>query len=374
MNKTAINIIFAVAIAATIYYNGMNHPIAKYLSMALFGFLFVLALFQTPRKQRPIVFMRWEVWFVLACVVNFLLAFDKMSFEQLLNFEIAIPLIVAFSSYYLFDVKRENLSLFMLPICLFAAYCSIDAVLSGLGGFHIAEYREAEIAKNQIGAAFTTFAIICGVFMLENKKVVIKIIYGVLSIVCVYPALFFSCRTALLSYFLVLVFLMFREYKWKGLFVVPIVFVLVALVGGEDLWNLLYDSIVGRRDVSDFDDLSAGRLTHASQSLEYFLQHPLLGFYGSGDEFNVMPRNAHIFLLYRLTKWGIIGAIPFIALYVSVFKVFISSLRTNDLLLAGVLLLAFVESFSEYAPPFGPGSCFIISFILIGYYLRSESS
>ena len=362
--------------AATTYYNGMNLPIAKYISMALFGSLFVLALVRRGKsKARPKLFENWLIWFLLACAANILLAFDKIeAIESLLNLDIAFPLIVSFSSYYLFDVKRDKLSLMMLPFCLFAAYCAIMSVYSGIGGLMVSEFYDDAIAKNQVGAAFTSIAIICAVFMLEEKNFIMKAAYVVMSIANLYPAVFFTCRTALLSYMVVVAFLLFRDYQWKGLFVLPLFILFLVVVGGSNLNDILYESIVGNRDAHDIDDMSSGRITQATISFEYFLSHPFLGFYGSGDGYNKMPPNAHIYLLYRLTKWGIIGAIPFIALYISVFKVFLSSVRAKDLLIAGLFLLAFIESFSEYAPPFGPGSCFIVSFILLGYYLRETST
>lgn len=373
--KTIYIILYSIAMAATIYYNGMNDPRAKYISMALFAILFVFALVKRGNTiARPKFFNKWLLWYLLACTANVLLAFDEMkAIESLLNLEIAIPLMVAFSSFYLFSVKRDKLSRVMFPICFFAAYCAIMSVISGLGGFRVSEFYDDAIAKNQIGAAFTSFAIICAVFMLEEKNSLFKAAYVVLSIANLYPALFFGCRTALLSYMVVVLFLLFRDYGWKGVIVLPLLIIIVVAVGGGDISTLLYDSIVGRRDINDLDDLSAGRITHATLSFEYFLRHPLLGFFGSGDGFNQMPPNAHIYLLFRLTKWGIIGAIPFIVLYISIFKVFLSSIRKNDLLIAGLFLLAFIESFAEYAPPFGPGSCFVVSFILLGYYLRQNT-
>lgn len=364
-------VLYAIAMVATIYYNGLNDPRAKLVSMVLFAVLFVLALIKRwQSKTNPKIFNKWLMWFLLACASNFLLAFNKMSTDSLLNMEIAMPLMVAFSSYYLLDINRDKLSLYLLPICFFAAFCATTSVLSGLGGFSVAEGYDDTIAKNQVGAAFASFAIICAVFSLEKKNLILKSAFALLSVINLYPAIYFACRTALLSYIVVVTYLMFKDYKWKGVMVLPIIVMLVVLFGGEELQDLLYDSIVRDRDANDFDSVSSGRLSQASISFSYFFGHPFLGFFGSGDGFNVMPPNAHIYLLYRLTKWGIIGAIPFIALYFSIFKVLLRSIKLEDLLISGLLLLAFVESFAEYSPPFGPGSCFIITFVLIGNFLK----
>ena len=302
--KIFYSILYAIAMAATIYYNGMNDQRAKMVSLVLFAALFALALVKRRKvNSRPKIFNKWVMWFLLACVVNALLAFDRMGVDSLLNFEIARPLMVAFSSYYLLDIKRENVSLYMLPVSAFAAFVAIKSVFSGLGGFQVANSYDVVTAKNQVGAAFTSFAILCAVFVQEDKRFIVKSAYGVLSVANLCPAIFFSCRTALLSYVLIVAYMLFLVYRWKSLIVLPLLLLVVMAVGGSDLRNLLYESIVGRRDANDIDNLTSGRLTHATQSLDYFSRHPFFGFYGSGDGYDQMPPNAHVFLLLRLTKW-----------------------------------------------------------------------
>lgn len=374
MNKYIYPLLYAIAMAAIIYYNGLNDMIAKYVSMAIIGLLFVLALFKALNSQKsPKVFKNWLLWLVLAFFVNLLYGMSQFGYEQLFNISIAMPLMAAFSAYYTFDIKREKLPLFMLPICVFAAYCAVVSVLSGLGGFVIAEHYDDDIAKNQIGAAFATIAIISAVFALENKHVAVNIVYWIISVVCMYPSLFFTCRTALLSYFVVIAFLLIGEYGMKHFWKLIPIIVIILIIDGDTINDLLYNSIVGNRDVSDYDDLTSGRFKHARISMDYFLRHPFLGYYGSGVDAGTMPPAAHIFLLFRLTNWGIIGAIPAIALYLSIFKIFIKSIKVRDLLIAGILSLAFIESFSEFAPPFGPGSCFTITFMFIGYFLHQNT-
>lgn len=374
MIKKIYLILFAIAMVATIYYNGMNVPIAKYISMAIFAFLFLMAVIKSGRKaDKPKIFRSWLGWFVLACIVNLLMSMNnRFSLEFIINLDIAMPLMVAFSAYYLFDIKREKLPYFMLPICAISAYLAVTSVLSGMGGFIVDENYEVEVAKNQVGAAFASIAIICLVMLMELKPLLLRIGYGLFSFLCLYPAVFFSCRTALLSYLVVAAIMLFRNYKFNGLLILGLLLGSYALLNTDLINEILYDSVFKNRDTADLNDVTSGRILQAKQSMDYFLNHPLLGFYGSGDSYNQMPPNAHIFLLYRITKWGIIGAIPFIALYFSLFKMMIRSFRAKDLLLAGTLLLAFVESLSEYSPPFGPGSCFIVMFILLGYFLRSD--
>lgn len=371
-------VLYAIAMVMTIYYNGTNNQLSKMVSMVVLGALFVLALFNgSNTKLKSEVFNSWKVWLILACVVScifgLLNGIPLTDTQFYFNLEIAMPLMVAYSSYYLFDIKRDRLYMYMLPVCAFSAYCAVSAVLNGLGGFVVAETYDVIVAKNQVGAAFTSVAIICLVFAMENKGKVLKLTYFVLSVFCLYPTIFFTCRSALIAYFIVATFLFVRDYGAKSLLLIPLVLMVIAAFGGGSLRSLIFDSIVGNRDANDLDDLSSGRITHLTSSLDYFLRHPILGEFGSGDDMSTFPPNAHVYLIYHLTRWGLLGAIPFIALYFSIFRIFIGSIKKRNLLIAGLLCLAFIESFTEYSPPFGPGSCFVVTFILIGYYLRQET-
>lgn len=364
-------ILFALGLSASIYYNGMNSSLAKYIAMGCLCLLTIISLFKIDKITKK-VFAPILKWFGLTCVVNaiYYYIFDRN--VDVFNLEILQPLIVMFSSYCLFDCKKEKLYLFFLPICIFSAFCGVQTILQGLGAFRVFEYGEAELAKNQIGAAFTIVAIVSGVFAMDKLKWWIRIIFVVLSIVNMYPAVFLGCRTAMLCYIIVIAILIFQSYGKKALVLIPVIVGLIVILGGSSLQNLLYDSIVGRRDINDADSMTSGRLVHFTQSLDYFLSHPLLGFYGSGDSYGVMPPNAHIFVLFRLTKWGMVGAIPFLALYLYFFKWLVWSMKRNNILLSGILSFAYVESLSEYAPPFGPGSSFILLFFIIGIFLKQN--
>ncbi len=357
--------IFGIGLTATIYYNGINDSNVKLLAMGCLGVCFVAALFKRNNVPRLKIFKSWTIWCLLIGVVNFLYGISAVETS------IIMPLMVAYTAYKIVDIDEDAIVKYMLPICLFSAFSALYSVYKGLGGFEITSFDDNEIVKNQIGAAFATVAILSSIFSIDkNLKKWQRIVYIVISVLNIYPALFFSCRTALLCYFLCVGTILFVVYRFKALLFIPILVFAVVFVGGSGLQQLLFDSIVGERDTSDADALTSGRITHAMLSIDYFIRHPLMGFYGSGDSYATMPPNAHIFLLYRLTKWGILGSIPFIALYISIFKIFICCIKDRYILLIGGLMIAFIESFAEYAPPFGPGSCFVIVFAFIGVYLR----
>lgn len=369
MNKIT-DTLFCIGLAATIYYNGLNNSTAKLIAMLCFAILFLISI----SKKNPFtnrIFLPLWLWYFLGCLSNTFFRFAMGHYGlDYLNMEILMPLMVAYSSYTLLEFNDKSIISFFLPLCLFSSWCAIQSVLQGVGSFSIFENDNPDLVKNQIGAAFAVVSIACIVIAVEHHNTWLKLIYTILSVLNLYPAIFLSCRTAQVSFVLVVIFLLFKKYRLKAFIIVPLTILALVFIGGENLQNLLIESFVGNRDVTDVDDLSSGRVSRLSDSFNYFLDHPLFGFYGSGDNIMEMPENAHMFILFRLTKWGIIGSIPFIALYFTFFKIFIKSIRMNNMMVAGILLLAYIESFAEYTPPFGPGSSFIFMFVLIGVFLK----
>ena len=368
MSKNIINILFFIAIISCAFYNGLNDQRAKLLSAVCFGTLALIAVLKNKQDYpKTNVFKYWLTWFIVAFLVNCIYGFMNPHIGLLFKFdhEIAIPLVAAYSGFYLFELSEDKKGWFLLPLCGLTGVIAVYSVYVGLGGFIINDNSGAlELAKNQIGAAFDVFAIIAIVCAMEkDTKLIYRCLYGVFSVLNIYPALYFGCRTALLCYVICVFVLLYRAFRWKGIIAIPMIIGLLALAGGESIQEMFYTSFVGSRDATDMDSLTSGRLSHADISLDYFLSHPLFGFYGSGDGFSAMPPNAHIYILYRLTKWGLIGAVPYLILYFSVFKIAYYGYKEKRLLVVGLFLLTFVESFAEYAPPFGPGSCFVPAFV-----------
>lgn len=370
-NITFYNLLFLIAAVAAIYYNGVNVMIAKYISMAIFAFLFVAAVVKSSKEGIKPIFKKWALWLVLFTLVNMLYGMEpKNWFPQ----EIAMPLMIAFSSTYLFTLDYRQFKKWFIPVGILLSFVAYMAVIRGVGSLVIHEAGGLDVAKNQIGPCFTSIAILSYVFFIEkDTRFWERIVLGAATILNLYPALYLGCRAALLCFFVVAVFTTFKAYRAKGALILAIIGILVmVLFGRNELLDSLYASFVGGRDVNDFSSMTSGRDVNMAESLDYFFRHPLFGFYGSGDGYNVMPANAHIYLLYHITKWGLIGAIPAIALYVSICKIFYHSYKAKDIIVFALLFVAMVESLAEYAPPFGPGSCFTMTYLILGIYLKDN--
>lgn len=361
-----------IAAVAAIYYNGVNVMIAKYIAMGLFALLFVCALVRSSKEGIKPIFRKWALWLVLFTLVNMFYGMEpKNWFPQ----EIAMPLMIAFSSTYLFTLDYEQLKKWFIPLGIVFSYIAYMSVIQGIGSLIVNENSGGvDVAKNQIGPCFTSIAILSYVFFInKDTRVWERVVFGAVTILNLYPALYLGCRAALLCFFVVAVFTTFKAYRAKGVFILAIIGVSVMILFGRELLSdLLYASFVGKRDVNDFSSMTSGRDVNMSESLDYFSRHPLFGFYGSGDGYDVMPANAHMYLFFHLTKWGLIGAIPAIALYISICKIFYHSYKAKDIIIFALLFVAMVESLAEYCPPFGPGSCFTMTYLILGIYLKDN--
>lgn len=360
-----------IATVAAIYYNGVNVMIAKYVSMGIFAFLFVCALIRSSEEGVLSIFKGWALWLVLFTLVNLIYGFEV---KDIFPKEQAMPLMIAFSSTYLFTLDYEQLKKWFIPVGIILSFVAYMAVIEGIGSLTVNENSGGvDVAKNQIGPCFTSIAILSYVFFIEeDTRIWERVVLGVVTILNLYPALYLGCRTALLCFFVVAIFTTFRAYRVKGLVIlVAIATVSIILFGKAELPAILYSSFVGQRDITDFSSMTSGRDVGIAQSLNYFFKHPLFGLYGNGDIANG-PENAHLYLLYQVTLRGLIGAIPAIVLYVSICKIFYRSYKVKNTIIFALLFVALAESIAEYAPPFGPGSCFTMTYLILGIYLKDN--
>jgi len=371
-NLTFYNLLFALGTIAATYYNGVSFTPAKYAAMGIFGLLFVFALAKASRIGINPLFKKWAMWVLIATGINLLYEYTRV---KAFPIEETMPLLIAFSATYLFTLDYDQLRRWFIPMSAIFAVIAVMSVIYGIGSFTINENSGGlELAKNQIGPAFSTIAIVCYIFaMQKDSKLWERAWFFVATVFNLYPPLYMGCRTALMCFFVVAIFVTFREYKVKGVFVLSVVVCSALIVLGKaELLDSLYTSFVGGRDVNDFSDMTAGRDIHMKLSWDYFCEHPVLGFYGSGDNYSQMPPNAHVFLLYYITKRGLFGALPYLVLYFSIFKQFYRSFKIGDVLAFGVLFVAIFESFAEYASPFGPGSTYTLTYLILGIFLRKK--
>ena len=195
-------------------------------------------------------------------------------------------------------------------MCALTGAIAVYSVSAGLGGFVINE-NSVVLNLQRIKLVLPSMYLLSLLFvaLMHNGT---KLIYR--GCILVFPYLIFIQHFSLLSYsivvcyFICVLILIFpgisvgRE-SLQYLFIIA----LLAVFGGDTIQDMLYSSIVGERDATDMDS------KYDIWSINYTQRHhfPIfissaIRIFGSGDGFDLMPPNAHIFILFRLTKWGIL--------------------------------------------------------------------
>lgn len=180
--------------------------------------------------------------------------------------------------------------------------------------------------------------------------------------------LLIQCRTAFLAVCCSAVFLLFLK-KRKRTLIGALVLILFALALSPDLRDFFSHAFfLDKYDGADANALSSGRLDLWAEALRNLAGRELVGL---GDYY---VDNMYINLIANI---GIVGALPVMGIWVARaiinFRRGIKSVPRQDpycILLRMVACLTvfyLVETVLEAHPPFGPGTCSFIFWMLCGY-------
>ena len=138
--------------------------------------------------------------------------------------------------------------------------------------------------------------------------------------------------------------------------------------------QLLVDSFLKNRNVSDLNDVSSGRIDLMLLGIDNFISYP---FFGGGD-INAAV-HVHCYPVRVLSSRGLFGSFGYLFFYFSLFVIWVKEIfqkkppQAGDVgrYLIGILLLV---SLGEVSMPFGPGTISAICFILLGASMRTNCS
>lgn len=181
-------------------------------------------------------------------------------------------------------------------------------------------------------------------------------------------------RACMLSLFVLIFFITFRKYGFKSFTIIPIFVIVLFFIEGDYLVDIFRRSFLGSSNINDIESLTSGRSSRASDAIAFILKYPLFGALNDVYYiFNPAFRIPHQFLLWKLVKYGILGSLPYIVVYISLIiysiRLFRHKCIINDVTLIN-LSSAIILSFAEYSAPFGPATSFIICYIVTGYSFK----
>lgn len=349
-------------------------------------------LSQIPKlesKVRPAMYLIWLLMFVVGLVGNGF----KIRTNRFLNHYIGSFLIIIVECFLCFFLFQTHLNSYFLRVFPLPILCYL------IGSFLVNKYDKATekrilviylvitsvvfiyIFNEYIGSInnwfYTTVyiyekknsapqiiasAMILGIFLLNYKNRALQMIKYIDLSVLLIIMVTMQCRAALISLVLTAVIysLVIANQKWK------VIFVCVAIIGGTIVFSnnvlasyVMKAFVTNSRQMQSFDNFTSGRMTLYGEALEHFANSIWVGtgHYRVDDLY-----------ICLLSDIGLIGFCAVISLWLHRILLNINAfIKENTLFTRCLLCLTFFyigESIFEAYPPFGPGVCSFMFWIL----------
>lgn len=381
------SLLFYSSIAITAMSFGLSvtgdSSILDLILQAIIVFLLIESIFVSISHKNSNIPGSLKIWLFMLFLlgVELLIVPDYAKELFFWNFRtVAIPWVLSFSSYILFKDSQIKI---IKGLSIIAPIVGLTAIfiVSNSGGLVIDLIYRHGISKNQFGPFIAIFGVISIYLSIENKNFLYKMILLGVGFACFMCIVVLRARTATIAMLAISCYLLWGQYKWKSIIIATFLFIIVSIFWAEGIETLRF-SLFGGRDLNNLDDVTSGRTSRNEESINFFLNHPLWGALTDKDlqshniwnETYLIP---HLFILWKIVCYGIIGSFPFLVIYATVLISLIKMIRRNlknAILPVICLLIGFVTSLSEYESPFGPGTSYILCYILYGNYLQRKSS
>lgn len=347
---------------------------------------------------RNIVYLIGFLVIILAVNQFFKIKFDKFTqyflffflFFQVLSFigvlygnsinnigTLYLPISISFFIYMASFViyKKSNPSIYNILIVIYAILMlllTIDIFKTYFNGIFIsAGYLYGQ--KNSKGPMID-FAILFGIFLILNlKSKILKIVFS-FSIAFEFLTLnLMRSRNDLLALYLVIIVLILKSIKTnkRASFLTLLIIILAILLFTIFASNLvgsifspLVEVFIKHFHINNLNNLTSGRLHYYAQALNTFGKNPIIGTLGIQ---NYYVDDAFLTLI---ANYGLVGAILYIPfmffiLYTIIINLMRNSIKDLRFYISLVWLATLSISLFEGLPPFGPGTTYIVAWILL---------
>ena len=225
-------ILFWIGICATTINLGLYNDLAKEIAVIVFIFLFFVALLRSRLRNIPSIFGLWAFALLLG-IISCL--FRSGNIEYMYN--IIIPILICFTSTYLFSFNGKDLYRFFIPFTVLYCYCAYQCVVRGVGVFSMASDYIDSVAKNQICPYFAIVSIVTLGLALYDSKLISKLYFLFVTIIGIIPSLYLLNRTSLIAFALASIGIIFTKFRFKGLLLYTLLlFLLFLIFGGDSLF------------------------------------------------------------------------------------------------------------------------------------------
>lgn len=390
MSKYKLMMVFGVLLTVVQQYPIVRDRLYGEIRLVLylvFALLSVLGIKKLTAMKIP-TFVRLYIGVIVISAIELLL-FQLLRWRATIDdiTEILIPLGILISSYTIsFDDVELDLVLDVYSII--ATVMGLLIVLYYGGGFVIQEMYLTGTSKNQTGpilgiACIIAFSRILSFYYTRNRKKRRVIIPAIVFTISLSSMFVLRNRSGLLGLLLIILLMLLTGKKkivlGRLVLVVTIILLLIILQLAYGILNplldVIYEAFVLNYDINDLNSLSAGRVNVYGRGFEFITKYPIFGELNSVEE---LFGRAHNYILNKWIEYGIIGSLPMIILYISLFafdaRLLLGRIRTSKSVLTGWLLLfGLIISTFEHTYPYGPGVSQIVVWFMIGQTLRKAT-
>lgn len=260
--------------------------------------------------------------------------------------------------------KTTDISLIVLLLTSFLMFSYIFAI-------YIGDFRTWFNAKTYIyeqknsAAQIIGCTIIISAFLIKSSRKWLNVIRYLILVFMFLIIVAMQSRAAIISLIvtaIVYYFIVLRGKKRVFITILLFAVLLMALNSELLLKYVVKAFIFNSRQTKNLDNFTSGRLSHFVNAWELFKEHPIIG---TGHN-----RVDNLYLCV-LSDVGLVGFIPVIVLWITrIIKNVIFYFRYRTPFAVCVLCLTvfyLCESFAEAYPPFGPGVCAFMFWLICSY-------
>lgn len=371
----SLTLLQQMPIIKDLYYNQIR--VILYIAFGLFS----MNSFRSIGKHFKIPLVRYFILLILYTIILFIIL-KIFGGNSIKIFDMVVPFGILLCSLDT-KINEKQLNAMIMWYIMFSMILGISSIFYYGEGFQITQRYFLEF-KNQIGPILGSSAIISAIWILDKKQIDSNRNYILLKsiIFCglVASIIVIRNRAGLVAIMITMIFFIIKEYRIKfnkknilfikGIFLVFIVLCILGVFDG--VINSIWKSFTFNYDVSDINSISAGRFDTYKMCIEFLKQYPILGEITAG---NIIEYTPHNYILNQMVKFGIVGSLPLIMIYIYILYFVVKELRIKKekdkfSMPLWIMVFSLIVSLFEYTYPYGPGVSQIFVWFLIGQYYR----
>ena len=305
-----------------------------------------------------------------------------------------------------YDFKRECYCLLISLLALFVGLgvsanprfierlLKLYAVILSVIGFVIVKTSLGEMviadqymvqSKNAICPMYAIGIVILAVYVCENKRNLMNIVYlGVMALLFA-DIMYARGRAAMLSSLLIVGFIFLKSIGKINVTTIFICMFAMLLLPFfiyltadylQGLYSIIFSSFTQNRDIYDINSLSAGRVETYKYALRVISENPLFG--GADYRFTSLGGRVHNYPLHIASSLGLLGGFPYIAVwcmlvYTTAKKMWKDRLPMSTNIGWFMMAVLLIVSLFEPSMPHTPGSVCAIAFFFVGIAINTSN-